>query len=161
MVFEDKLGFRRLRNPCDGAAIAAAEAKLGHSLPEDFCQFLLEWNGGIFPQAATYFVADEDDVRANHLSVMFGLFDESDIEDIRASRKAYGFDVAVPQGIIPIGSNNHWDLVCISLNAAEYGIIYAWIPGEPWVDQSPTREYLNFVSPNFRSFWDSLVATEE
>lgn len=160
MVFEGKLGFRRVRHPCDRAAIAAAELKFGQPLSDDYCQFLLEWNGGIFPEGATYFVSDEDDDRASDLKLMFGLFDESDFEDIRGSRQAYGFDLAVPPGIIPIGSNNHWDLLCLSLNAADYGVIYAWIPGEAWADQSPTREYLNFVAPNFRSLWDSIVEAE-
>ena len=133
------------------------ESELNTRLPDDYREFLLEWNGGNFEEQAELQFLDhecgEDNAILNQLS---GLFDEKNIYDLRRSSEAYGFRQDVVPEYIAIGASQCENMPCISIAGDDFGWVYYWTPGEPWPPGPPSRSFLRPCASSFSAFWDRL-----
>lgn len=168
--FPAKLGFKSSYGPCDEGELRIWEAMLpGGKLPEDYRDFLLQWNGGEFDielasdgDSLKYIgfsiIGDDFDGDANDAGLieeLAGLFDRENINDVRRSSLTHGFRGAVPDSYIAIGGSYlTTSQVCISVNGEDFGAVYYW-GGEPW-EEKPTTEYLFPVAANFSTFWKMI-----
>ena len=160
-TFDSKYGFHAIYPPCDDMVLKSFERTLlGGELPEDYRDFLLQWNGGNFEafKSIAFPLADDwldDDY--GYIDHLAGLFDESNELDLRNSSSAYGFRAAVPASYISIGDYGDWNQVCISVQGNDVGAVYYWQPGEPWPkEKAPTTRALRPVAKCFSEFWNLL-----
>ena len=175
--FPAKLGFQNKYGPCDEAKLCEWEKTLPlGKLPEDYREFLLQWNGGkfhlresdeedLYEYVGFPAFLDEDEVEqfdgdaneAGLIDEFVGFFNEESIDDIRQASGIHGFRGAVPDAYLVIGSSNFEEsLVCISVDGVDFGAIYLWA-GEPWREEpEPTTEYLFHVTSSFAKFWQII-----
>jgi hypothetical protein len=152
MHYMAKCGFEASHGKCNVEVLAEFERNLpGNRLPDDYREFIQEWNGGGFGDIVFFPLQDgEDDFGSTNK--LYGLFDSTDQFDLRNCSTSYGFRTAVPLKYIAIGGLS-WDLLCISVDL--------WQPGEPWPEHPPTTRFLRPVAARFRDFWDALTMDEE
>ena len=161
MRYASRFGFYASNGKCDPSELAAFERSVpGGRLPEDYREFLLEWNGGGFPDIVSFPLLDEEDEfgMTNELS---GLFDPTNQLDLRKVSTSYGFRSTVPLSYIIIGGGVGWNSLCISLDGPDRGHVFYWDPGEPWLEHPPTTQFLRPVAGCFRDFWNALVVDED
>ena len=61
--------------------------------------------------------------------------------------------------LLAVGDNGGVSQVCISLSGHDLGHVYEWTwPEETPIRGSncPTMDYISWVAPDFRAFWDAL-----
>jgi len=162
MQFPSRFGFVSDHPPCDPQGLAAFETSLASGrLPDDYRAFLLQWNGGYFPDIVNFPFKDEEDVfDFGSINSLEGLYDPSCQLDLRNNSSSYGFHPAVPSTYLAIGGLG-WNQLCISTMGADFGYVYCWHPGEPWPEEpEPTTRALRPVSRSFQEFWRVLYRDE-
>lgn len=129
------------------------EEETDASLPEDYRQFLLEFNGGE-PEVNEFRVSDEQAAGVNQF---FGLTQRQEYGDLRFQRRL--MLGRVPENMLPIANAEGGNLVCISVavDRGDYGAIYFWDHElEAEEDEDPSYENLHKIADNFNDFWESL-----
>lgn len=127
--------------------ISALEAKLTHTLPSDYREFLKRTNGGI-PEP--YEHPNED--------VWVTMFLGIDVEQSLDNLAAFVVDIGsrFPTGILPIAHSEGGNLICISLRAHDYGCIYFW-DHELESDEGYFDENLTRLATDFNTFLADLT----
>jgi hypothetical protein len=181
-IYQPKCGATALGGKCTPEDIARAEAALRVPLPVDYRLFLQEWNGVEFhaeefncptaayvaqpleshlSQAASWQVERQTlQHRLGEVSVLYGV--TADVGDFHlvGAGDGYAFDRWCSPNLIPIGEMAY-DIgrICISVSGRDVGHVYSWIRPEefpvPGVN-CPTTDYLRWVAPTFRDFWEVL-----
>lgn len=116
------------------------------SLPEQYIDFLLKYNGG-YPEASTFKISDVEGE-----SVVNKFYGIGDMKGNLA--KVFEFlDGELPEGFISIGSDPGGNEICIGVSKEYFGKIYFWMH-----DMEPDEEMDNmyFLSNSFNDFFDNL-----
>jgi hypothetical protein len=153
---------RPLFPPIQASDLDSVQNDLRRSLPKDYCEFLCQTNGLLFNEPLIVPLLDVDDEDEYPTLIrLYGISSRKSLDDIRFASAAYHFSSRVPDGYLPIGDDNSWNLLVMSLNSSEYGSIYYWMPGEPWPDVEEVASvlYLSKVSGSFSSMWSVLLPT--
>ena len=164
--FPAKFGARQLfQIPSSEAILTDYESNLGIRLPEDYRQFMLEWNGveledvPAFPLlgAANQDETDDDDV-PNEIVCLYGFSDTPSADDLRYAGEQLEFSERVPVNIIAIGYNSYPQRLAMSVSGEDHGYIYLWDPEFWWeeAENIKTTKHLRLVAKSFREWWDSL-----
>lgn len=139
--------------PLSAEALLEFEAKIGHQLPEDYRQFLLEHNGALL-EATAFKVGEGDwDAIDDHF---FGLH-EGPTQNFKDSY----FDDAdyFPRNCLPIAADGMGNYICIGLAGTHRGKIL-FLDHETRDDDSPDQER-QVIASSFTAFVKELRTEEE
>lgn len=129
------------------ADIMAFEGRIGKTLPEDYKQHMLLYNGGsvINKNIEHINYPEEIDTGLDYLfSIKYG---SNTVKDNYDSISQF-LDV----GYLPIGKNNGGGYIIISLNNDNsYGKIKEWYPDDE----------LNYMSPSFIQYLEDMTESED
>ncbi len=163
--YEPKFAMRPLFPSCDELMLDSLVKQFGGRLPDDYLEFLRQWNGVFFPNEdpAVRFLDEFDEYDFAMFCRLYGLAGETTLDDLRRSQNGYAFKHRVPASFIAIGDDNSWNRLTLCLDEDRFGHVFFWQPGVPWEEEGenvPTEEYLRPVAHSFREFWDSLYISE-
>lgn len=124
------------------------------SLPDDYRNFLLHYNGGHpKPHGFIYKLPDGRDWSGG-VRDFFGLGVDS-WEDLRHYYALY--EDRVPKQMLPIANDDGGNLLLLALKDVEKGKIYFWDHNEESEDDElPSYENIYFVANNFTEFLKNL-----
>jgi len=187
MHYPARFGESPLLARIDEKGITAFEATLGTVLPDDYRQFLCEWNGVDFtrtdldPNTEVVFAAQEIEGHTSgalrrdqwpercwewnstvwEVSWLNGIGPYDCLKTLSKDKPGYGFEVWAPPRFLAIGfSIGETGHICISLADADRGEVYIWRwPEDPPLDGEvlPNMRCMWWVAPSFREFWDVLI----
>ena len=130
-------------------AFQSLEQVLGSSLPADYRQFLLEYDGGSPYPLIFHFSLDEDDPER----FLDRLHCCDRVKDLFLAKP---FGDGIPFGMLIIGEDPGGLQVLISLKEEDFGRVYALYPVS-----EPPNSSLVFLAEDFRTFLGLLFETEE
>jgi hypothetical protein len=153
--------FRTRGPPVTLADIKSFEEAIGHSLPDDYRDFLLQVNGGELSDNLGVPVKDERlSEGITRVDDMYNIT-PGDRWSILSHAEDYNYHLRTPQHIFPIGQNGVEDRLSMSLGKEDYGRIYVWRSSayELWIEEEDCRQdysELYELANNFTEFWSSL-----
>ena len=115
------------------------------TLPKDYRDFLLEYNGG-YPNPGVYKISDE--LGESILNIFYGIGSMYD----NLEKKFDIFDEILEIGFIPVADDPSGNQICIGINKEYFGQIFHWAHDE----EHDEMENMYFLSNNFNEFLDSL-----
>lgn len=136
------------------------EKKIGFSLPENYRNFSIKYNGG-YPEPGSFVFFDKNLNRQDGSSVDRFLY---------IGEKVYGsienylrvFDSRVPKSYLPVAHDPGGNLILIKLAGADVGGVFFWDhefeadPGE-----TPSEKNIYFISNDFNEFLGGLYELED
>jgi hypothetical protein len=184
--YPDRLGAVPLFGPIDERGIVTFEDTLGCRLPDDYRQFLLEWNGanfGTLPNADDVVVFAAQEIEGHtaaalrrqdwpaqtvgwpgtiwQVSWLNGIAPYDRLMTLSRDDPGYGFEYWAPPRFLAIGfSSYEKGHVCLSLSGHDRGEIYIWRwPEDPPLESEvlPNMRCMWWVAPSFRDFWNVLI----
>ncbi len=135
--------------------VARLEADLGETLPQDFRNFLLTFNGGAPYPLIFDFPPDEDEP----MRFLDRLNRAGRILELRSGTT---FGAGPPPDVLMIGEDPGGLIVLMSLQPRTLGSIYGWYgTSEPWGAANNGPEGIVPLAPDFRSFLAGLYETDD
>jgi hypothetical protein len=160
-IYSEKCRAERVFEPADEPMITAFEEMLGSRLPEEYRQFLADWNGAnfypTFQEAGDFVAAFPTQSISDHsehvpdwahwlpssrrsiydsiddLTVLYGIGKKSGFE-LSKTNPGYSFELWAPERFLAIGRpGDGCGHVCISLSEPDCGNIYNWV----WPEEMP------------------------
>jgi hypothetical protein len=143
--------------PVEEDAIAAAEKRMGRSIPPDFRDFLLEHNGG-HPDPARFDIPGAEQPRNSRVSFLFGV----DVQrSLNVEYFVSTFEGRIPPEMFPIGRDPGGNLILMGAEGADAGKIFFWHhEGEAEDGEPPTRENVVAVADGLGEFLKSLTPVD-
>lgn len=136
---------QRINDNLSIAKLEDLERNHNITLPKDYRDFLLEYNGG-YPSPCIYNISTEQG--ESILNIFYGIGGiDYDLE--------YNFDILdeiLEIGFIPIADDPGGNQICIGINKEYYGQIFHWVHDE----EHNEMESMYFLSNNFNEFLESL-----
>lgn len=151
-------------------------------LPEDYAEFLTEWNGVTtrmgddihFPtakfgewQKVSYSWPKTLEIfrkKRPHWAYSFAYLSgigEKAHCDLRASQEDYSFRDFIPTEFIRIGGGHFDDSIALGINGPHFGkVAYFYGAEANWPLKGkpiPSIDYLHLAALSFREFWDSFI----
>ena len=123
--YEPKLGMRALFESCTEQDILEFEQQIEATLPEDYREFLLQWNGCRFWGNLPAFTMLDTTFEGEYgtVNTLFGLSPKPDGADLRTSGVGYEFAERVPDRFLAIGENRYQEQMAISLRGDDRGSV--------------------------------------
>lgn len=121
------------------------EMKLGQKLPDDYRNFLLEYNGG---DPEPNMVGIPETRKQCSVACIFGLYNFKKDHDLAAKRKRLAN--RLPEKVIPIAEADGDNFICLSLDSPDFGAVYLW--DHELATDPPSRENLFELAPAFTDF---------
>jgi hypothetical protein len=188
LLYPAKFGAIPLLGVVGDDAISEFEATLEARLPEDYRQFLQEWNGAdfSFTSANTAVVIAAQEIaghmpRAIHrdewpssslewdctvwgVSWLNGIGPPQAPLTLSKDNPGYDFQSWAPARFLAIGfSSYQLGHVCISLSVPDRGEVYVWRwPEDPPLEDEtlPNMRCMWWVASSFREYWDTLTTID-
>ena len=126
------------------------ENKHNITLPQDYRDFLLEYNGG-YPLTGTYKISEE--IGESILNIFYGIGSMYD----NLEKKFDIFDEILDIGFIPIADDPSGNQICIGINQEYFGQIYHWAHDE----EQDGMKNMYFLANNIDEFLDNLYEETE
>jgi hypothetical protein len=122
------------------------EKKNNLKLPEDYIEFLIQYNGG----KPSVNILDVDNFGQININLFFGI--DLKVKETNLDFCFETFKNRIPIGLLPIGESEGGNIICISLYK-EIGSIYFW-DHEMEADEGEKPDYTNMykISDSFSSF---------
>lgn len=115
------------------------------TLPKDYREFLLEYNGG-YPNPGVYKISDE--LGESILNVFYGIGSMYD----NLEKKFDIFDEILEIGFIPIADDPSGNQICIGLSKEYFGEIFHWLHDEEYNEM----DNMYFLAKKLNEFLKSL-----
>lgn len=132
----------------------------GTSLPQEYIDYLLQYNGGIPTYRRHYdFIEPIDETETGGgVSWFYALYD-GDVENIK---KNYRYlDNRMPKDLFPIAGDPCGNDICIAISGPNYGKVYFWDHENEAPDgQEPWYDNVYLIANSFREFIDKLYEVE-
>ncbi|MBN2256593.1 MAG: SMI1/KNR4 family protein [Anaerolineaceae bacterium] len=128
------------------------ERSLNITLPNDYKDFLLKYNGGQ-PKPSCFWIKQNQD--GSGILNFYGLHDGNKYLSISTykGKEPYG----IPDSMIPIGEDGIGNYICISISNDCYGVIYFLDHDiHPYNDHNSLKG-ITKIADNFTSFINSLI----
>jgi len=125
------------------------ERKLGYSLPEDYREFLLQFNGGK-PSPSSLRLSDGS---VTTIRAFYAVAPPS--QTMSLERQIGQYRNRIPPRFIPIGEDPGGNRICICLNGKHYGQVFFW-DHEMESDEVADNRNMTFVASTFSSLLDGL-----
>ncbi len=136
----------------DVVTINKFEEIIGKTLPDDYRNFLLTFNGGK-PESNEFEIPDERN--AAGVNLFYGILGKLEWGDLLFQRKAL-LD-RIPHDVLPIGEASMGNAVCVSLQAATFGKVFFWDhEAEAGEGEIATFSNLHLVGDSFEDFFAKL-----
>ena len=131
--------------------IQQLEELIGSAIPEDYKQFLLNFNGGYVEN--NMFHADENNEIVG-VRYFLGINTKNDTDVYKALEV---YKNRVPLKFLPIGADGSGNLFCLSLRSKDYNTVYFWDHElEDDEDEPPTENNLFKLADNFNELLEGL-----
>ena len=125
------------------------ESMIGGVLPNQYKNFLLQFNGGR-PESSVFKIEGLENNPVGKIQVFLGIDRE-----IESSNIDWNYDVfkgRVPSDILPIARTGTGDLICIGIKENKFGKIYFW----DMVNETNEYDYSNVYY--LRNSFDEFIA---
>ncbi|MDA7026852.1 SMI1/KNR4 family protein [Bacillus sp. CLL-7-23] len=123
------------------------------TLPEEYKNFLLEYNGGdVNPNV--FKISDEQGESA--LNTLYGLNISAEYDEL--SSVFDSLEGELPQELLSIGDDSGGNQICIGISGNYFGKIYIWMHD---IEEGEYMDNVFFLANNFNEFLDSLYEDEE
>jgi len=147
--------------------VAVFERTIGHSLPEDYRNFLCHFGGFAFFHGARFLLKQSRGEAT--IEIFFGLM-PGDPNDILRNwhMSHFGSDGHgnhfvphdfIPSEFLPVGQDAGSNPICLSIAGTNKGAIYLWVSQEAHDPPTYTSAYL--VADSFTEFFMSLKRDDE
>lgn len=140
--------------------VAQLEANIMGRLPEAYRSFLLEHNGGE-PDLDHYQISGMANNPFGEIRMFLGLDATENYDDLEWNLRL--LRDRLPSQFLPVGYSSGGDMICVSLNAHDYGTIYFWdsqATSEPSNDARSGYSNLYYVAEDFGHFLKELNTFE-
>jgi hypothetical protein len=133
-----------------------ANASLGFDIPESYCSFLLESNGGQ-PDPNYFIKLNEKGEIIIDLSInVFWGINLSDTKLDLVAKQALLSD-RIPNDLLPIGDDGIGNKICLGIKEYNKGKVYMWWhDDEADISESPSHENVSFVCDTFEQLLNGL-----
>jgi len=139
------IGYLRREPPASIELIAQLEGRIGHSLPDDYRQYLLQQDGGRID---------------NNTRAVDTVFSLGDVPDYASMWDKLGtYQERVPSWLLPVADDSTGNLYAISVRPDDYGSVWFW-DHEEEADEGdpPSEDNITRTAQNWAVFLDSLQA---
>lgn len=102
--------------------VAALESRLRVELPDDYRQYLLEFNGGVFENPEI--ISADEEIPRRGLELMYGVASPTPPLDLGRPWQIALFDDNDPLIALPIGDTAFGDLIILATAPENLGVIY-------------------------------------
>jgi hypothetical protein len=172
---------KSIYDPTTIDVVRAVFKEKGWGLPEDYGEFLTEWNGFTFSLSSDvrFPIAPsgewdripfewpsrikdrfETSTICGQVRFLSGI-GEKEVSDLRRNQGDYSFLQFAPKEFIRIGDGPHDESIALAVSGPHFGKVAYFggaeanwpLKGEP----SPSLDNLHFVALTFTDFWNSLV----
>ncbi len=128
------------------------ERKIGTRLPEEYRQFLIEYNGGK-PSPCDFRISEKE--REDSLHHFYGLHDGPVYLNLEQAYESY--KARVPTTMIPFADDPAGNAICIGIGSNDTGKIFFWDHElESEDDDEPTYQNVTEISNSYAGFLNSL-----
>lgn len=149
--------------PIDLSKIKAIENLIGLTLPDEYKQHLLKYNGGQCLPNCFKFTENNNETYSS-IDWFLAIYD-GEHDNLENYITIYKIEERrLPQHIVPIAHDPGGNLICISCGENDYGHIYFWdhekeISNTTYLE---TRKYNNLyhVASSLNKFFDNLIELE-
>lgn len=135
--------------------IKRLEKKCNVHLPEDYKEFLIRNNGGRV-EPKSFFVGDPRNDRIGQVHYFFII--NHPMECCRPDSNYEVFLGRIPRNYFPIATEDGGNIICLSLNAKDYGSVHYWDHNEEGLCQN--FENVHKLAPTFTEFLNGLFDNE-
>jgi cell wall assembly regulator SMI1 len=132
--------------------IRSLEQKIGFPLPQDYRQFLLQYNGGV-PKPERFAFRIPSGEQVSLVRVFFSL-DEND-PYYNLLRKLSVNEGYIPESCLPIGEDPFGNLILLELSKSHQGNVYFWDHESEGGDD--LRDNMALIAGNFTEFTRLLL----
>jgi hypothetical protein len=141
--------------PLTEARLKKFEEVLGATLPADYRDFLLRYNGGV-PSPSDFWLVKNEDCRT--LFGVYGLHDkeEENLEELRPNG-----EWGVPVTMLPIGNDGSSNEICVGIGGKDRGKVFFVDCGEHDYDDPNSRQGITKIADSFSEFLKKLTKYEE
>lgn len=140
--------FNGNQEPASEESIRTLEKRYRITLPKEYRDFLLKYNGGI-PVPDAFDFANKNS--GSTIDTFYG-FVEEDVNNLVSNIKDYRN--RIPKSLFPIASDVFGNNICIGIKDDVYGKIYFW--DHESEKSKPDFSNITFVSDSFDKFINSL-----
>ena len=140
------------QKPVDESKLLEIEGDYDFNFPQQYKDFLLQFNGGrILPRNFTFGDGNYDGSRIDRfLAVYEGAYD-----NFENYLRIYKVDAQrLPDNLIPIAHDDGGNLICISASGEDVGALYFW---DHEYESDEDEENLFLIAPTFNEFLTSLT----
>lgn len=143
---------REASGPLDEEILIRHENEWGFTLPADYREFLLQYNGG---RPNPKFFVFKDSENGSSIHTFLGFSDEYSKSLVK---KRSMFHKRIPMRFFPIAYDDGGNLICISVSGNDYGKVYFWDHDfEADTGESPeTADNCTLIADEFTQFIDNL-----
>lgn len=150
----DSLIFRDSLPLANEASVRIVEEKIGGVIPAEYCEFLLQTNGGK-PQPAQVTVPQFGD---SMVEVLFGCGSDSEY-DLEYHQQRY--DLRVPKEYLPIGFDSAGNLFILKIKGERIGEVAFWFHEQESDDgTAPTTDNIYPIANSFNAFLEGFSEPE-
>lgn len=147
------------KTQCTIEQIREFEQFIHKALPQDYIDFLLQYNGG-HPIQDTYDLIEpingKDEVA--DIAWFFAIYDG----DVSNLHKEYLESItSIPRDFLAIAYGSGGDLICINLGKDKYGKVYFWdVHDQAPHGEEPWYDNIYLIANSFKEFIDKLYEVE-
>jgi hypothetical protein len=149
--------------------LKAFEKKLGSTIPDEYRNFLLEYNGGYpkpnyfdIPKPEDNEFLDYPDDMGSTIEYLCGIYKDPSLEGINLIKQYEKYQITekrMPDEILPIGGDLWGSLICVGLKGDYRNKIFYWDSNfEPDVEENkqPFWQNITVIAASFNEFLQSL-----
>lgn len=148
-----KINITKSKKHLDEESLLALEHKLAITLPEDYRDFILHYNGGQ-PKFCVFSYKGVDGFESQSVINWFHAIYDGEENDFESIYLFYSENGRIPPGFVPIASDPGGNMICISISENDRGMVYFW-DHELELSYSGTKN-LALLSNSFSGFLDLL-----
>lgn len=137
--------------PLDEKTLAAFEDEVGGRLPDDYRQFLLEFNGGK-PNPGSFKISKSQGGDTLHHA--YGLHSGPSYSSIRSAYRT--FEGRVPKSLVPIADDPFGNQICIGISGRWQGKVCFWDHEKENDSGRPTSKAVTQIAASFTEFLSNL-----
>ncbi len=120
-----KINITKSKKKLDQASLLALEHKLGIALPEDYRDFILQYNGGQ-PKSCVFSYKGVDGFKSQSVINWFHAIYDGEENNFESTYLFYAENGRIPPNIAPIASDPGGNMICISISGNDRGMVYFW-----------------------------------
>ena len=144
-------------NKLDNAVLEAIEQYLGFRMPNDYRNFLLEYNGDV--DLPPFFYFKKNDKNGSMLDSFFGIKKHTN-DNILMNIKLY--KNRIPTNCLPIANDAGSNLILLAVKNKDYGKVYFWDHNWEAEDGAiPDYSNLTLIADSFDEFINNLKSQDE